>query len=43
MRFYDGTRASNNASKKADNLVRRYVSNINRARRASEDYGGSTG
>ena len=43
MRFYDGTRASNDASKKADNLVRRYISNINRARRASEDYGGSTG
>lgn len=43
MRFYDGTRASDNASKKADDLVRRYMSNINRARRASEDYGGSTG
>ena len=43
MRFYDGTRASDNASKKADDLVRRYMSNINRARRASENYGGSTG
>lgn len=43
MRFYDGTRASNNRSKAADRLVRSYMSNINRARRASENYGGSTG
>jgi len=43
MRFYDGTRASDNASKKADDLVRRYMSNINRARRSAENYGGSTG
>ena len=43
MRFYDGTRASNSASKKADDLVRRYVSNINKVRRQSENYGGSTG
>lgn len=43
MRFYDGTPASNNRSKAADRLVRSYMSNINRARRASENYGGSTG
>ena len=43
MRFYDGTRASNSRSKAADRLVRNYISNINRARRASENYGGSTG
>ena len=43
MRFYDGTRASNNRSRAADRLVRSYMSNINRARRASENYGGSTG
>ena len=43
MRFYDGTRASNSRSKAADRLVRSYMSNINRARRASENYGGSTG
>ena len=43
MRFYDGTPVSNNRSKAADRLVRSYMSNINRARRASENYGGSTG
>ena len=43
MRFYDGTPASNSRSKAADRLVRSYMSNINRARRASENYGGSTG
>ena len=43
MRFYDGTRASNKGSKAADRLVRSYMSNINKARKASENYGGSTG
>lgn len=43
MRFYDGTRASTKGSDKADRLVRSYITNINRARRASENYGGSTG
>jgi hypothetical protein len=43
MRFYDGTRASNNRSEAADRLVRSYISNINRVRRRGENYGGSTG
>ena len=43
MRFYDGTRASNRGSKAADRLVRSYMSNINKARRKGETYGGSTG
>ena len=43
MRFYDGAKASNRGAKAADRLVRDYISNINRARRQSEDYGGSTG
>ena len=43
MRFYDGTRANTSRSEAADRLVRSYMSNINRARRASENYGGSTG
>ena len=43
MRFYDGTRASNSRSKAADRLVRSYISNINKARRSGENYGGSTG
>ncbi|HCA35915.1 MAG TPA: hypothetical protein DEP13_04645 [Gammaproteobacteria bacterium] len=43
MRFYNGTRASRSSSDKADRLLRDYMNRINRARRASEDYGGSTG
>lgn len=43
MRFYDGTRASTSGKDKADKLVRSYISNINKFRRMSEDYGGSTG
>ena len=43
MRFYDGTRASTSRRDRADKLVRSYISNINKVRRKSEDYGGSTG
>ena len=43
MRFYNGSRASNSRSEAADRLVRTYISNINKTRRASADYGGSTG
>lgn len=43
MRFYDGTRASTTQSDKADRLVRSYMTQINKSRRAAENYGGSTG
>ena len=43
MRFYDGTRASTAQSDKADRLVRSYMTQINKSRRAAENYGGSTG
>jgi hypothetical protein len=43
MRFYDGTRASTRGSEAADRLVRSYMTQINKTRRAAENYGGSTG
>tara|TARA_B100001758_G_scaffold32781_1_gene23987 strand:+ start:981 stop:1343 length:363 start_codon:yes stop_codon:yes gene_type:complete len=43
MRFYDGAKVSTKRKDQADRLVRSYITNINRARRASENYGGSTG
>jgi len=43
MRFYNGTKASTARKDAADRLVRFYVSNVNKARRANENYGGSVG
>ena len=43
MRFYDGAKVSTRRKDQADRLVRNYITNINRVRRASENYGGSTG
>lgn len=43
MRFYDGAKVSTRRKDQADRLVRRYITNINKTRRAAENYGGSTG
>ena len=43
MRFYDGAKASTRGADAADRLVSNYMSNINKARRQAESYGGSTG
>jgi hypothetical protein len=42
-RFYNGTRAGNSSSERSDQLVRSYLARARRARRAGQDYGGSTG
>ncbi len=43
MRFYNGVAVSNRSSDAAERLVNKYLSNVRKARRKSEDYGGSTG
>lgn len=43
MRFYNGVAVSRGGQRKAEALLRRYMSNINKARNKSADYGGSTG
>ena len=40
---YDGAKVSTSRKDQADRLVRRYITNINKVRRKSENYGGSTG
>tara|TARA_Y100000589_G_scaffold119364_1_gene113645 strand:- start:3528 stop:3854 length:327 start_codon:yes stop_codon:yes gene_type:complete len=43
MRFYNGVRASTRGRDKADALVKSYLSNVRKANREGQDYGGSTG
>jgi len=42
-RFYNGIKASNDSSRKADKLVEKYKSRFYNQARHAQDYGGSTG